>query len=267
MLTKVQSRDAAARLWDCWQNGTVLESLPSDIRPADRADGYAIQAHYEALSGRPIFGWKIAATSQAGQQHIGVDGPLAGRLLAEHAFEDGATLPFGHNRMAVVEPEFAFRLATDLPARDKEYSVEDAVAAVGALHSAIEIPDSRFEPFERAGAGQLIADNACAHDFVIGPAMPDIWREMNLSLHTVDFSVEGKETAEGIGSNVLGDPRIALVWIANELSRYGPGLKGGQVVTTGTCATPQPVAPGDHVTADFGALGSVSLRFESAASA
>ncbi len=267
MLKDSQSKEAAARIWDCWQNGTVIEALPADIRPVDRADGYAVQAHFEALSGRPIFGWKIAATSTAGQQHIGVDGPIAGRLLAERVFDDSAVLAIGHNRMAVAEPEFAFRLAADLPPRDTEYSIDDVLAAVGDLHTAIEVPDSRFEPFEKAGAGQLIADNACTHDFVIGSAMPEIWREMNLSRHTVDFSVAGKETTEGIGSNVLGDPRKALAWIANELSRFGPGLKAGQVVTTGTCATPLPVAPGDRVTADFGALGSVSLRFENAAAA
>lgn len=262
MLTETQSRDAAERIWECWRTGTVIEALPNELRPADRAEGYAIQAHYEALSGRPIFGWKIAATSVAGQQHIGVDGPIAGRLLAARVFEDGATLAFGHNRMAVAEPEFAFRIGTDLLPRDTEYGVDDVLAAVSALHSAVEVPDSRFEPFEQAGAGQLIADNACAHEFVIGPAMPEIWREMDLSRHTVDFTVEGQDTVEGIGANVLGDPRIALTWIANELSRYGPGLQAGQVVTTGTCATPLPVGPGDRVTADYGALGSVSLRFE-----
>lgn len=59
MLKDSQSKEAAARIWDCWQNGTVIEALPADIRPVDRADGYAVQAHFEALSGRPIFGWKI----------------------------------------------------------------------------------------------------------------------------------------------------------------------------------------------------------------
>jgi 2-keto-4-pentenoate hydratase len=262
MLNETQTRDAAECIWECWQDGAVIEALPAELRPENRTDGYAIQAHYEALSGRPLFGWKIAATSAAGQQHIGVDGPIAGRLLTEHVFEDGATLAFGHNRMAVAEPEFAFRLGENLPPRDKEYTADDVLAAVQALHPAIEIPDSRLDPFETAGAGQLIADNACTHEFVLGPAMPDIWREMDLSRHTVDFTVEGQDTVEGIGANVLGDPRIALTWIANELSRYGPGLKSGQVVTTGTCATPQPVGPGDSVTADFGALGSVSLHFE-----
>jgi 2-keto-4-pentenoate hydratase len=35
--------------------------------------------------------------------------------------------------------------------------------AVHTLHSAIEVPDSRFEDFALVGAEQLIADNACAH--------------------------------------------------------------------------------------------------------
>lgn len=260
MLTDDQTRRAADLIWACWRDGTVMASLPWACRPADRADGYAIQAHYEAFSGKPAVGWKIAATSSAGQQHIGVDGPIAGRLLAEHVFEDGATLTFGHNRMGVAEPEFAFRFGADLPPRDRDYGRDEVIAAVASLHPAIEIPDSRFEPFESAGAGQLIADNACTHDFVLGPAMPEIWREMDLSRHTIDFAIADKHEAEGIGANVLGDPRIALTWIANELSRYGIGLKAGQVVTTGTCATPLPIGPGDRAVADFGALGSVSLH-------
>ena len=257
MLTDSQSKDAAERIWSCWRDGTVMAALPEAIQPTNRADGYAVQAHYESFSGRPIVGWKIAATSVAGQQHIGVDGPIAGRLLDEHVFADGDTLTFGHNRMAVAEPEFAFRMGRDLLSRDAEYGMDEVLAAVSALHSAIEVPDSRFARFETAGAGQLIADNACTHDFVLGPEMPDLWRDMDLSQHVVEITVSDHETVEGIGSNVLGDPRIALTWIANELSRFGPGLQAGQVVTTGTCAPPQTIGPGDTVIADFGALGSV----------
>jgi 2-keto-4-pentenoate hydratase len=33
------------------------------------------------------------------------------------------------------------------------------------------------------------------------------------------------------------------------------------VVTTGTCAVPLPVEPGDRVRMDFGALGAVAMRF------
>jgi len=76
-------------------------------------------------------------------------------------------------------------------------------------------------------------------------------------------TVAGKVTRESSGAQVLGDPRVALTWLANELSELGVTLAAGQVVTTGTCLTPLPVAPGDHVRGDFGELGSVSLRFDS----
>ena len=58
---------------------------------------------------------RSATTSEAGQRHIGVDGPLAGRLLAERVYPDGAELPFGANAMRVVEEEFAFRMGRTKP--------------------------------------------------------------------------------------------------------------------------------------------------------
>ena len=60
---------------------------------------------------------------------------------------------------------------------------------------------------------------------------------------------------------MLGDPRLALTWLVNELSGLGVTLKAGQVVTTGTCTTPIPIGHGDAVHADFGAVGSVDVRF------
>jgi 2-keto-4-pentenoate hydratase len=59
---------------------------------------------------------------------------------------------------------------------------------------------------------------------------------------------------------VLGDPRIALTWLVNELSRFGYALKKDQVVITGTCVKPMPIAVGDRVAGDFGELGGSSVR-------
>ena len=50
---------------------------------------------------------------------------------------------------------------------------------------------------------------------------------------------------------MLGDPREALVWLVNELSRLNLPLLAGQVVTTGTCLVPLAAEPGNHVVADF----------------
>jgi 2-keto-4-pentenoate hydratase len=259
-LTSPQLADASNLLWDHWVDGRRLDQIPPSLRPSSRAEGYAVQATLERRSGAPLFGWKIAATSTAGQKHINVDGPLAGRLLRERAFESGATVPFGTNHMRVAEAEFAFTMGRDLTPQWGPFSVAEVVAAAASLHPAIEIPDSRFDDFTIVGAAQLIADNACADYFVLGGAAPESWRDVDLAAHPVQGEVVGTRSRDGVGANVLGDPRMALTWLANELSSLGITLRAGQVVTTGTCLVPLEIAPGDHVRMNFGALGRVDCR-------
>ena len=190
MLPESELQAASDLLVGSWQEGRVIPALPDDLRPASRVEGYAIQALLERHSGRPPYGWKIAATSREGQAHIAVDGPLAGRLLAERAFESGAERPLGTNRMRVAEPEFAFRMGRDLGPRETAFAMGEVLAAVDSLHPAIELPDSRFEDFTKAGAAQLIADDACAHEFVLGPAAGSAWRALDLARHRVTGSIE-----------------------------------------------------------------------------
>lgn len=253
---------ASDALWGHWQAGTVIDALPAEQRPASRTEGYAIQARLMARTAKPLFGWKIAATSAAGQKHINVSGPQAGRILAERVFENGAAIRLGSNRMRVAEAEFAFRMARNLPPRTGDYSQAEVVAAIGTLHPSIEVPDSRFTDFTKAGEAQLIADNACAHQFMLGPATAHEWRSLDLAAHLVTGTVAKRGVRnEGKGANVLGGPLIAMTWIANELSRTGVGLKAGEIVTTGTCVTPLPLQEGDEAVADFGPLGRVTLNF------
>jgi 2-keto-4-pentenoate hydratase len=255
-----KQRAACAFLYRHWQDGTRCDGLPADLLPADRADSYAAQACIEDYSARAPLGWKIAATSKAGQAHIGVDGPMAGRLLAERAIPDGGSLVLGNNLMRVAEMEFAFRFGEDLPPRAQAYTQAEVFARVSALHPAIELPDSRYEHFERVGDLQLIADNACAHYFVLGAAAPENWRDLDLAAYEVRGLKNGALAETGLGANVLGDPRIALTWLVNELSQIGIPLKKDQVVITGTCVKPIPIAVGDRVEGDFGELGTVAVE-------
>ena len=260
-MTTAQLDRASAVLWDAWLERRCLPALPDDLRPSTRQQGYAIQQRIERQSASSLFGWKIAATSKAGQAHINVDGPLAGRLLRERVRGSGDLVSFGtHPQMRVAEAEFAFRMARALPPQSRPYGVEEVLAAVATLHPAIELPDSRYGDFTSVGAPQLIADNACAHYFVLGDAAPDRWRGVDLVEHRVHGLVTGKLEREGKGANVLGDPRVALTWLVNELSGLGITLDAGQVVTTGTCLVPLEIDSGDHVRMDFGPLGVVEVR-------
>jgi 2-keto-4-pentenoate hydratase len=260
-MTKQEIERAATILWENWRQSLRIQELPQRGRPADRAEGYAIQAKLADLSGQAITGWKIAATSPAGQAHIRVDGPLAGRLLMDRVLKSGAMISLHGYLMRVAEAEFAFRFRRDLEKRRQPYSVTEVVDAVESLHPAIEVPDSRYEDYTAVGAPQLIADNACACWFILGAPTDVNWREFDLALHKVDGYRNLQHVASGSGSNVLGDPRLALTWIANELVQFDDGLRAGQVVTTGTCITPIPVAPRDHIRMDFGPFGSVEVQF------
>jgi 2-keto-4-pentenoate hydratase len=259
MLDQKDIAAASRTLHDHWRAGTKLSGLASSQRPRDRAEGYAIQAAIEQTSPGALFGWKIAATSEAGQKHINVEGPMAGRILTETVIPDGGTASMTGNEMRVGEPEFAFRMAVDLPPRPQPYSVQDVLDAVATLHPAIEIPDSRFSDFVSAGAAQIIADNACAHLFVLGPATTANWRARDLVEEKPVITLREKQFV-GHGKNVLGDPRVALAWLANELRQLGITLRADQIVTTGTCHPPLPIQAGDLFAADFGVLGKVSVR-------
>jgi 2-keto-4-pentenoate hydratase len=257
------SRQKAAQVFlDAWRDAAVIEALPDECRPSDAREGFAIQSEFVRLTGQKVAGWKIAATSVAGQRHLDVSGPLAGRLLAGRMIEPGALVPIARNRMRVVEPEFVFTMARDLPPRRRSYSTAEVMDAVAALGPGLEIPDSRYAEFVGIGEELLLADNACACWFKPGPPAPAEWRDLDLAAHRVQLIRNGEPAGTGLGANVLGDPRAALTWLVNDLGRFGEYLRGGQIVTTGTCAVPLPLEDGLEVTADFGPIGKLSARFE-----
>ncbi len=260
MNTAFSPQQTAACLLPAWQSHGCVNVLPEPLRPADRAQAYQAQWALWDACGEPGIGWKIAATSQAGQQHIGVSGPLAGRLLASRCHPPGSVISLQGNRMRVIEAEFAFRLGRDVTGTAAQpLAVQEVMSAVADLHLAIEIPNSRYANFVTAGEGALIADFACACHVVLGEAVQQPWRSLDLAAHQVSALVNGVTAAQGQGANVLGDPRWALTWLANELIGQGRCLKAGDTVITGTCVVPVPVQEGDAVTVDFGNLGTLCV--------
>jgi len=246
---------AAELVWAAWTSGQRMEQLPAGLRPETVEEGFRAQQALAAHAG-PAYGWKIAATSVAGQAHIAVPGPLPGRLFDRFRHDEGDRLPAGDNLLRVAEAEFAFVMARDV----EGLSREEVLDAVGALHLAVETPDTRLSGFGSAGIAQLVADDGVAGRFVLGAAVPG-WRELDLVAAPTAVHVNGVLAHTGRGGNALGDPRDALTWLAAELARLGSGLRAGEVVTTGTTTTPAAIGPGDDVVADFAELGTVRLGF------
>jgi 2-keto-4-pentenoate hydratase len=252
-------------------NHKRLQELPGPIRPKTPAEAYVVQdalvdqllVHY----GGTAIGYKVACTNVTAQRQLHVDAPFSGRLLSafyfESLFESPARVEASKFFMRVVEAEFAFEMARDLPATTPRSRKEIAAAVKGVLPS-IEIVDSRFDDWTTIGAPSLIADNACNAAWVKGSPVTD-WQSLlhtsDLAAQAVRVTVNGKLLREGTGGNVLGHPLNALEWLVNSLSARGIGLKAGQYVTTGVTTEVYMAERGDRITADFGSVGSVDLNF------
>ncbi|HVD86498.1 MAG TPA: fumarylacetoacetate hydrolase family protein [Solirubrobacterales bacterium] len=256
--------EAAALLWECWGAARRIDALPDRCRPAGVDDGWAIQRALDGHAG-PAVGWKIAATSPAGQAHIGADGPLCGRVYKRMVVPPGSELDAAVLAMGMgsAEAEFAFRLGTDLDAAGAPVDRQRAIAAVASLHPAIEVPGSRFTDFSAVGVPSLVADAMCGAHVVVGEAARG-WDPERLPVHPVEMLRNGEPVAAGSGANVLGDPCLALAWLANELGRRGEMLRTGDLVITGACTSPNAITAGDALRADFGALGAVEIAFPTA---
>ena len=77
----------------------------------------------------------------------------------------------------------------------------------------------------------------------------------------IQLLANGQLDSTGNGTNVLDHPLNALAWLANELPKFGLQLSAGDYVTTGLTTEVYAATAGDQVTADFGSLGSVDLKF------
>jgi 2-keto-4-pentenoate hydratase len=255
---------ARAALLKARRDATPLPDLPAAWVPPDLDTAMRLQRAVAVALG-PTRGWKVSAVTPEGQRALGVDGPIAGPLLAPFLVESGATLRRGQFVHPKVECEFAFVLARALPPRATPWTRAEVAAAVGAMRIGIELVDSRLP----ASAGTLsqLADGLNNGAYVVGPATRDWatvrWADTPIVLHRRTADGTTTEVARGDGRAILdGDPFGAVVLLANASALAQRGLAAGDLVTTGSCTgAPELPGAGDYE-ADFGALGRVSVRIE-----
>lgn len=260
MIDDTQVRVAADALLAVYDTGVPIRPLSETYPGLSVDDAYAIQSAQIAAwraGGRDIWGYKVGLTSRAMQQQLGVDQPDFGFLVDGMEHPDGGEVSVKHFVAPRVEPEIAFVLGRDL--RGPGLTPDDARAAVEAVAASIEIIDSRIADW-RITLPDTIADNASSGGAVIGSVRLPI-DQVDLPALAVTLS-RGEETiGEGTGAAVMDSPLNALAWLANKLGEYGVTLAAGSVVLPGSVCAAVPVVAGDEITADFGPLGSVGIRF------
>ncbi|MGN6651992.1 2-oxo-hept-4-ene-1,7-dioate hydratase [Trinickia sp.] len=229
-------------------------------------DSYEIQRRWiesERAAGRAVIGHKIGLTSRAMQIASSITEPDYGSLLDSMLIQDGAEVEASRFIVPRLEMEFAFILGQ--PLQGPGTTVFDVLRATDYIVPALELIDARIELFDRETKVprkvlDTIADNAANAGIALGgrPMKPDAvdWRWAGALLFK-----NGVIEESGLGAAVLGHPANGVAWLANKLAPYGETLQAGEIVLGGSFTRPVACAVGDTFHADYGPLGSISVRF------
>lgn len=250
--------ELARLLADARRERRQIGALPSHLVPPTSDDGYRTNGLVADALGWPLLGWKIAATTPEMQQRLRTTEPIYGRTYRRFETTSPATIRHAELLDPLIECEFFFRLARDLPARTAPYEAAEVAAAVGGCHAGIEIAECRFPLNALPTIPAILADGAASGRYVVGPEIPD-WRETDLAAMSVSLAVGGTVRRVGTGADVMGHPLSPLVWLANARSRWGDGLTAGTLVSTGTATGMLLAKPGDQLRATYGGTLTIEL--------
>jgi 2-keto-4-pentenoate hydratase len=261
MTVVIEKRQAAAdRLWAAAECRTPCLPVRDLIGSDDVAGAYAVAAiNVDRRIGRGgvRVGRKIGLTSVAVQHQLGVGTPDFGSLLDEMVVAPGGVVAAGILIQPKIEAEVAFLLSGDLDGQLD--TVDDVRMAVEGAMAALEIVDSRVADWDITYA-DTVADNASSGLYVISDRLVPLVEAEPVDVAMV-LCVNGSTASEGTGRACLGDPLLALLWLARTLRDLGDPLRAGEVVLSGALGPMAAVNPGDVVEAEISGLGPISVTF------
>lgn len=252
--------DMASDLLEATASRNPIPPLRNRLEEVTLADAYyvqTVQLDHHRHKGRQLAGRKVGLTSLAMQKQLGVDSPDFGFFFRDMVHQDGAQIQTSSFIQPKVEPEFGFVLNKDL--KGPGITLEQAVAAIGAVHPAMEIIDSRIANWDIALV-DTVADNASCGAVAVGETALDVDPSDLLNVRC-SLVIDGKIAGNGTGVDVMGNPVAPLAWLANVLGEEGISLEAGQLILPGSFTKAEPVASGSTAVADFGSLGSLTIHF------
>jgi len=239
---------AADRLMRAQRSRTPCEPVRDLLGEDDVAAAYRVQdliAQQRLAAGARVVGRKIGLTAPAVQAQLGVDQPDSGVLFDDMRVAGDEPVPAGLLLQPKIEAEVAFVLRADL-----DHEAPDLAAVRSAIDyavAALEIVDSRIRGWASSGL------------FVLGSRRIAMSRFEPADV-AMSMTVDATQCSAGSGADCMGDPLVAVQWLARTCALHGSPLRAGEVVLSGALGPMVTVSPGALVRADLSELGPVSAR-------
>src|SRR5712691_50342 len=250
MLIAEKIEQAAQHLFAARKSATPGERLPESCRPSDADSALAIQDRVLELLGDTVGGWKCAV-------------PLPKAPVILSPIPKSRIVRSSRCRVptsaAQIEPEVAFVLSRDLPARGTPYSEAELLAAIGESRFVLELLRTSYAKKAEASSLEILADAYNNLGLLIGPAIPNALERPLETLH-VTITGAGRTIHDRDGRHPSGHPLKAFVWLVQFLNSRGQGLTAGEVVTTGSYAGIVDAPVGIPLRVQLGDLGVIEVE-------
>ncbi|WCM91649.1 fumarylacetoacetate hydrolase [Acidovorax sp. NCPPB 2350] len=231
--------------------------------PMSAADAACTRAKFNALLeqrlGKPV-GYKAALTNPAVQQRFKTDQPVWGKLYGGMVLPSGSTVDAAFGARPVYEADMLVRVKS--AAINHARTPAEVLDAIDQVIPFIELPDLLVQAPSELDAAGVAANNVGARLGVAGTpiAVPVLRAERYALLNALaSMSVTltdgaGARLGGGRGSDLLGHPLQAVVWLAGALQKEDITLQPGDLVSLGSFSALLPPRPGLAVTATFEGL-------------
>ncbi|WP_028308739.1 2-keto-4-pentenoate hydratase [Desulfitibacter alkalitolerans] len=224
-------------------------------------EAYGIQFNNvkrKVAEGEIVIGKKVGLTNRKAQEKLGFNGPVFGYLFNSMNASEEAYIDMTELIRPKLEVEMAFLLKKDL--RGPGITISHVLQAAEGIFPAFEIVDSRYVGW-KGNIMDIIADNVCAAKIALGENIIPI-NFVNLKYLGVVLEKNGKICKFGTGAAVLGQPALAVAWLANKMAEFNLSLKAGEIILSGALFEPIEINTNDIYQATMGDYSNVRKVFK-----
>lgn len=247
---------AASMLVERRRQGVQAERLPENLRPQNLDDALALQQAVTEdwcnVMDDTVGAWKCSL-------------PAPGKIVAAPIYTRTIdSVPpvalWPKNNRARIEPELAFFLGEDLPARTEPYTVAEIDAAIVRTHMALELINSRYIDAASCTFPEMLADGLVNQGLFVGPEVnsESAYNASELMIHVRN---ENGEVNEYPGKHPNGLPRAPVYWLVEFLRSRGQNLVAGQAIITGSYAGVIELPLNTEFHISYAGLGEMQVSF------
>jgi 2-keto-4-pentenoate hydratase len=201
--------------------------LAANLRPVSTDDALLIQQQIEKHRNDEVGGWKCLLPLDA-------DKMIVAPIFSDTIQKGEHCQIVADNGVARIEPEIAFILSKDLPAKQQDYTESEIDAAIGSCHMALELIQSRFSKDCGAEFNELLADCLSNQGLFLGP---EISKSKAYAASKINLTVTQNEYVQKFeGEHPNLSAQKPVYWLINFMSKRGTEFKAGQAIITGSYA-------------------------------